>query len=109
MKRDTPWRLLLGTQLFVTAGVASFRWGLAPALTNTYRDAAIDLSLPTRVALTSELPLGLVTLCTIVALASALGQRKRSRRLRVLSVVLTISGLTFVLTVVASVWPFTQV
>jgi hypothetical protein len=108
VNRETPWRLLLGTQIFVALGILGFRWGLAPALMETYRNAGVALPWLTRLALVSGLPIATIAICTIVALGAVFVGSQRGQRLRVLSVALTVSGLVFVLSVVAAVWPFTH-
>jgi len=103
VQRDTPWRLLLGAQVFVVLGIGALQWVLAPKLMSEYADAGIGLGLLTKLSLATPAPTVVAAGCLVVALGS-LG-RKRGTRLRVLGATLTVSGLVFVLAFVAGIWP----
>jgi hypothetical protein len=106
VQRDTPWRLLLASQIFVVLGVAALTWGLAPQLVTVYAEAGAELGVLTKVSLTSPVPMGLAGSCLVAALAS-LGA-KRGTRLKLMSGALIVSGAVFVIAFVAAIWPLSH-
>ena len=106
MQRDTPWRLLLATQLFVVGGVAALQWLLVPELTRLYAEGGAELGALTALVLGTSTPLAVAAACLVVALAS-LGS-KRGTRLKVMSGALFVSGTVFVVAFVAAIWPLSH-
>ena len=108
MQRDTPWRTLLIAELLVAAAVAGFHWGLAPQLTATYEQAGLTLPAPTRIVLSSPALIAIAGLGVLASILAALFTTHRGRRLRVLAISVTVTGLAFVAAFIAAVWPFSQ-
>ena len=106
MQRDTPWRLLLGAQLFVVAGVAMLQGLLAPQLMSLYADAGAQPGALTQLALGTPAPLTVAVACLVATLGSL--ATKRGTRLKIMSGALIVSGSVFIVAFVAAIWPLSH-
>lgn len=106
MQRDTPWRLLLVSQLFVVGGVAALQWLLAPELMRLYADAGAELGALTALSLGTPVPMAVAAACLLATLTSL--ALKRGTRLKVMSGALIVSGTVFVVAFVAAIWPLSH-
>ncbi|HHH11668.1 MAG TPA: hypothetical protein ENK23_06310 [Sorangium sp.] len=107
-KRDRPLYLLLFLQLCVTlATVAFVRWGVPP-LRREHGRYSTSLPLLTQLGLLGWPLLTCAWAAFLLALGAGLYRGQRRLRLRVMSIALTISAVTFVVLAMACVSPLFQ-